>query len=1627
MSLRSRRGQALEALRNRKRGDVLTSQTEELENDDDDDIYEYVEEEEYKDLVQSRREREDFVVDDDGLGYHDDGEENVFQSEDPNETMKRKRTNATAALTDSELRKARKKKAALQKRGIRDDTDKDCDDGGGSQSMWKFVTLGHSESASSKRAMAGKRNRSSEVMDTDTDGFDALLDGLDDVGSTPQRLRKRASRDQGNSSRRSTPSRKAIKRRHHGMNDRTYSSSRHQATPDRFVEEDKMGLISEEQQDHSHDNEDMASVTNHLNFVEDDQPTPNIGAPMDESQDSPVSEDKYEPTPVPSNEKEAEIVNKSSEKQEEELSNDGKSQEAQKKRKRLIVKPSRDNRISAGAKAALERKQGVVATPSLKATDDHMKSTVDASSFSIKPSNIKSDPNNTTSGSTQGLNSQNANIESYVQTGNSSQPNSHNYIDMFWIDAHMASNGTIHLYGKVESSSNPGEFVSCCAIIANNKHNLYVLPKLKADGSGEYASMGDVYNEMKTVLQPCIPRAAGASWGGKVVKRKYAFSDPDVPREEREYFKVAYNAKYPTPDREVCMGAKGNLQHISKIFGSTSSILERFILKRDLMGPCWLRLHNVDVSTSAVSWCKLEVKVDNPKNVIRLDKVLDEIQRERDESSTSSHEHGDAEDNDKHEKRKQSETKTVLKLPPTPPVVTVSLSLKTIVNPKSQKSEICCASIIRHEKVMLDSASDESTVHMKQLSLIRPLASQRFSRDMDDAKKEGMPQLMTMPNERALLNRLLVEIGKWDPDVIVGHNAWGYHIEMLLSRCVDNKVQIWSKIGRRRRMVLPKASQFQGGKEWVIADAMMGRLLCDTYLSAKELLKETTYSLTNLSKSQLKLDRVEIEPVDIPQWYNNSKTVVQLALHTLQDAELVQRLMFKLQVLPLTKQLTCISGNMWGRTMKGNRAERNEYLLLHEFHKLKYIVPEKETAKQRGNVGNTKYSGGLVLDPKKGLYDSFILLLDFNSLYPSLIQEYNMCFTTMDWCQYVNDSNSHGGDDSEQANNEGTSKVDNLPPIPDESLDTGVLPRVIKSLVDRRKAVKKMLKNEKNADKRQEFDIRQMALKLTANSMYGCLGFSHSRFYARPIAALVTAMGRETLQRTVKIAQDTLSLDVIYGDTDSIMINTRIPGNDLQQLSQVYELGGKVKREVNKLYRTLELEIDGVFRSMLLLKKKKYAAVTVSSASNGEAILGKEMKGLDLVRRDWCVQSKDTGRYVLDQILSGDDREVVVSNILNHLEDLASQMRDGHVAIEKYVITKGLSKHPNDYPNGHTQPHVHVAKMMLKANKPVNTGDHIPYVITQHFITENEENNTNTVATKTKTPIERARHPEEIQRSNGVLKPDVEWYLAQQILPPISRLCETIEGASQSEIALKLGLDSSKYKNRVGYDDNYDEDCGMIASSQLTDEERFKDVEKLCIRCKSCDKDLELPGVFISKADKEGAVVSGMRCTNPDCTSPDHWGYDTCFDFLNVVQNKIDIMVKKHTRKHGRNEMVCEDPSCGLKTRQQSVCGDFCLARGCKGKVKPVYDAAMLDRQLKYLKSLFDIDHCYRQYERTDSKDKEGSKSVLPVSDISAMITPEDLEMTKYLCEKLTFTLKSRSAYDNISPSIFKTVFCPHQ
>ena len=1174
------------------------------------------------------------------------------------------------------------------------------------------------------------------------------------------------------------------------------------------------------------------------------------------------------------------------------------------------------------------------------------------------------------------------------------------YLDMYWMDV-CERNGDIYLFGKVKlehnnnGSNNSGSkqptFVSACAVVSGNVRNLFVLPRPDA-------SMMDVHSEINTVLhqQGVIPKAAGASWAGKPVQREYAFEDPTVPRNKTEYLKVVYDAKYKLPSEEVCHAGG---QHFSRILGAGASVTENFIVKRKLMGPCWVRIRNPVATRGPLSWCKVECRVDDPKQLTRLDLALSSS------SSPESNSSGGGEQ---------------VQVPPPPPVVTMSIKLKTVVNSKTHKSEIVSVSAVCHKNVLLETASDDSHKHMTQLSLIRPLPQEgavgiaQFPRDIDAEMAAHMPQLRREPNERALLSRLFAQIGQWDPDVIVGHNAWGYDLEVLLTRCMEHKVRSWSRIGRRRRTELPSKTHFSSRKDYAIADAVAGRLLCDTYLSAKELLRETTYSLTNLAATQLKTTRQEIEPQDVPYWFQTSKTIVNLAQSTLFDAQLVQKLLFKLQVLPLTKQLTCIAGNMWSHTLRSNRAERTEYLLLHEFHRLKFLPPEKRRAGVKRNPKDSakskaKYSGGLVLEPKKGLYDSFILLLDFNSLYPSIIQEYNLCFTTIDWSGF-----QVAGGDGDGEDNNGSSSNSMLPPVPDASEAPGVLPRVIKSLVERRRAVKKILKSERNPEKQAELDIRQQALKLTANSMYGCLGFSNSRFFAQPIAAMVTSMGRETLQRTVDIAQNTVGLEVIYGDTDSIMINTRI--NDEKDLKKVKELGEKVKKEVNRLYRTLELEIDGIFRSMLLLKKKKYAAKTVVELPDGSVKYGQELKGLDLVRRDWCIQSKDTGRYVTEQILSGQDSEIVLENIHSHLEDLAKKMRAGELPLEKYIITKGLSKHPNDYPDGKSQPHVQVAKMMLKNNRAVNTGDHIPYIITA---APEKQEGTDEPLAKAASSTERARHPEEIARSAGALKPDVEWYLTQQILPPISRLCEPIHGTSQQILAEKLGLDAARYNHihRTGVDVDGDIDMDYTPASFLSDEERFKDVEKLKIFCFSCGTESAFPGIFSKTKDSETGtetLVSGLRCTNPDCAHPKFWGHSNHFECFSRISNTMSIWTRGLMGRYYEGLSRCDEPSCGLETRQLSVAGGVCLRRGCNGKMCSVDSERDVYTHLKYLESLFNAEHVGEQLEK---KKTFGRKA-----DILKNISKHDRATFEELHREAKTTLDS-SAFNWIAPSFWQGLF----
>ncbi|KAL0089598.1 hypothetical protein F4703DRAFT_1914916 [Phycomyces blakesleeanus] len=1067
---------------------------------------------------------------------------------------------------------------------------------------------------------------------------------------------------------------------------------------------------------------------------------------------------------------------------------------------------------------------------------------------------------------------------------------------VWWYDVYeRREKGDIYLFGKVYEKTSRS-YISCCVNVKNIERNVFVLPREhrfddQAQPTDTPVTMDDVYNEFSDICE----HMKISKWGSKECKRKYAFEIPGVPA-EAEYLKVVYG--YDQPALPTNLSGKT----FSRIFGANTGPLEQFIMKRDIMGPCWLEIKEAKLSDTSESWCKVEIVVDNPKTCNPL---------------------RDAQGNE-----------------PThiPPLVVMSLSLRTLINPQKNVNEIIAASAHVCTKVKIDEPTPVDSQERMRFTVVRQLGNKPYPAGFNDmVTKEKTRNGFSVQVERtefSLLNYLIAKIHVCDPDVIVGHNFAGFDLDVLLHRMKALNTQNWHRLGRLKRRHWPKLQSGPGGsgestyQERLI---MSGRLVCDTYLAAKDLIRSKSYRMTDLAQSQLKIEREDIKFDKMEGYYEQSASLIHFLKHCTFDAYLAMALMFKLQILPLTRQLTNLAGNLWSRTMTGARAERNEFLLMHEFHRQKFICPDKTfNVKSQAAIvealehnqdgdnevvhakkSNTKrkpaYSGGLVLEPKKGFYDKFVLLLDFNSLYPSIIQEYNVCFTTV------------------KRHDVAVVEGDQVPEVPDTSMPTGVLPRLIKTLVDRRGQVKRLMKAPNLSEaERMQYDIRQKALKLTANSMYGCLGFSHSRFYAKPLAMLITHKGREILQNTVDLATS-LDLNVIYGDTDSIMVYT-----NQSDISQVKEIGNLLKQRVNNLYKLLEIDIDGMFKHMLLLKKKKYAALLVEEKPNGELVETIETKGLDLVRRDWCDLSHDVSAHVLNSILSDKDREDVIEEIHAYLRDIGERIRRGEMTITKYIINKQLTKSPEEYADAKSQPHVQVAMRMRKAGQSVRAGDTVPYVICQ----------VSDVPNGTKAGFaERAYHPDDV--ISGSMQLDIEWYLNQQVFPPIVRLCSPIEGTAPGLLAECLGLDPTKYNigSRMNSNDR-DKDFETL-ESQISDEERFKDSEKLTLKCVHCQETTVCPTVITQLT--EDVVTWGLECQ----------GCQQEFS-KNIILNQMVLAIRSYIRKYYQGWLICDDDTCGNRTRMMSVFGRRCLNAGCRGLMMREYSDKSLYTQLLYFTYIFD-------------------------------------------------------------------------
>ncbi|GME25628.1 DNA-directed DNA polymerase family B pol2 [Neofusicoccum parvum] len=1055
-------------------------------------------------------------------------------------------------------------------------------------------------------------------------------------------------------------------------------------------------------------------------------------------------------------------------------------------------------------------------------------------------------------------------------------------LNFFWLD-YTEVNGSLCLFGKVKDKTT-GNFVSCFVKVDNILRKLYFLPReyrqRHGRDTGEEVGMGEVYEEVDALMS----RFRVNMHKIKPCTRKYAFELPDIPK-EAEYLKLLYPYDKPALPTDL----KG--ETFSHVFGTTTALFEQFVLWKNIMGPCWLKIDGANFTAlKNASWCKLEALVERPVGITPLGET-DNLEA--------------------------------------PPLTVMSIALRTTFNAKDNKQEILMASARIYENISLTDTTPADKLPSKMFTIMRPNGDSYPTGFKLEAEKH-VGTIKMERNEQSLLSMFMAILGKMDPDVLMGHRLEDVDYSILLNRLREKKTPGWHRIGRLRRSDWPKNMGKGSGSFFAERQIAAGRLLCDLAndLGKSLMTKCQSWSLNEMCELVLGEGKVR-QDIDnetaLKTWATKREGLMNYVRHCEADTFFIAAIALKVQMLPLTKVLTNLAGNSWGRTLSGTRAERNEYILLHEFHRNKYICPDKvfgkgnkkfseETAEGEEGADakkKDKYKGGLVFEPEKGLYDRFILVMDFNSLYPSIIQEFNICFTTVE-------------------RSEISEEDEKVPEVPAASQEQGILPRLIATLVNRRREVKKLMKAPSaSKDQLATWDIKQMALKLTANSMYGCLGYTRSRFYARPLAMLTTFKGREILRRTKDLAEEKM-LRVIYGDTDSVMINT-----NMDNMQDAFKVGNEFKRDVNDSYKLLEIDIDNVFRRLLLHAKKKYAAINMIQV-DGKWTEKLEVKGLDMRRREYCALSKETSSKLLNFLLSGEDPETVVEKIHEYLRELAANMRDFKIPAQKYTIFTQLGKDPKEYPNANSMPSVQVALRQMAKGKHVKAKDVMSFIITGES------------GGSAETAAKNAYTLEDVLKSDSGLKPDIDYYLHKQILPPVERLCAPIAGTNVTRLAECLGLDTSKYRVSTVSANSQDVEIHPL-ESQIPDEVRFKDSLPLHLRCPSCKHQSPFRGLA-----KTPEMVShdGLVCTNASC--------GRVISTLSVA-SQLEAQLRQHTARYYAGWLVCDDPACGARTRQMSVYGHRCLGPqgrglGCAGRMNYEFGDKAMYNQLLYLQSLFDAD-----------------------------------------------------------------------
>jgi len=453
-----------------------------------------------------------------------------------------------------------------------------------------------------------------------------------------------------------------------------------------------------------------------------------------------------------------------------------------------------------------------------------------------------------------------------------------------------------------------------------------------------------------------------------------------------------------------------------------------------------------------------------------------------------------------------------------------------------------------------------------------------------------LPGVQSCRDERALLERLMAEIRRFDPDLIIGWNLIGFDLRVLQQRA--EALQLPLCLGRDREPL--KVEQTRTGRWYA---RMNGRVALDGI----DTLKGATwqferYSLEFVARALLGRGKL-IETADdrgeeIQRLYREDPQA--LVRYNLEDCRLVSEIFERTELIPYLLARARLTGLPLDKV--GGSSQAFDNLYLPRLHRAGHVAPPYASG-----VDGLEVPGGFVMESRPGLYRQ-VLVLDFKSLYPSIIRSFRI--------DPLGLSMGTRGD------------------APPEAL----VPGFHHAIFDRRHAllpgIIERLWQARDEARRQGNSALSQAIKIQMNACYGVLGSRVCRFFDQRLSGSITLRGHQILKQTAEQIERAFGHQVIYGDTDSVFVWL---GDDWPE-ENIDRYGQQLAASLNHWWRqqlrerfdidsALELQYEAHYRRFLMPRmrhsekgsKKRYAGLKTRPDGSDQLVF----RGLESVRTDW--------------------------------------------------------------------------------------------------------------------------------------------------------------------------------------------------------------------------------------------------------------------------------------------------------------------------------------------------------------------------------------------------------------------------